>query len=187
MTADGQFLEVMPDSMETDSVRKARPTYQSASGRTLYGGGGITPDMIVAPDTLTSAEQALRRALLPYFGKYQAHILTVAQEQQGKVGPNFKVDPAWREEIYKRLTADTVKIDKAIWDAGASDVDRFIEDRVAKVAYGDTLVLRRNLRVDNQLRRAMELMRKGTTQQEIFAAAAKEPTAKPAATRRNGT
>ena len=167
MTADGQFLEVMPDSMETDSVRKARPVYKSASGRTLYGGGGITPDMIIAPDTLTSAEQALRRALLPYFGKYQGHILAVAEEQKGKVRPDFTVNPAWRDEVYRRLAADTVKIDKAVWDAGAADVDRFIEDRVAKVAFGDTLVLRRNLRVDNQLRRAMELMRKGTTQQEI--------------------
>jgi len=186
LNADGQFLEVQPDSLETDSVRKARPTYKSASGRTLYGGGGITPDMILAPDTLTSAEQTLRRALLPYFGKYQGHILAVAEDQKGKVRPDFVVNPAWREEVYRRLTADTVKIDKAVWDAGASDVDRFIEDRVAKVAFGDTLVLRRNLRIDNQLRRAVELMRKGTTQQEIFAAAAQEPVAKPAATRRSG-
>jgi carboxyl-terminal processing protease len=186
MNADGQFLEVLPDSMETDSVRKARPLYKSASGRTLYGGGGITPDMILAPDTLTTAEQTLRRALLPYFGKYQAHILTVAEEQKGKVRPDFVVNPAWREEVYRRLTADTVKIDKAVWDAGANDVDRFIEDRVAKVAFGDTLVLRRNLRIDNQLRRAVELMRKGSTQQEIFAAAAQEPAAKPATARRSG-
>jgi len=185
LTADGQFVEVLPDSMETDSVRKARPTFKSAAGRTVYGGGGITPDMIVAPDTLSSAEQALRRALLPYFGKYQGHILAVAEDQKGKVRPDFAVDPAWREEVYRRLSADTVKIDKAVWDAGASDVDRFIEDRVAKVAFGDTLVLRRNLRVDNQLRRAMEIMRKGTTQQEIFTAAAQEAAARPAA-RRSG-
>ena len=29
MNADGQFVEVLPDSLETDSVRKARPTYKS--------------------------------------------------------------------------------------------------------------------------------------------------------------
>ena len=65
MNADGQFVEVLPDSMETDSVRKARPTYKSSSGRTLYGGGAITPDVIVAPDTLSQAEQACHRAELP--------------------------------------------------------------------------------------------------------------------------
>jgi carboxyl-terminal processing protease len=178
LTADGQFLEVHPDSLETDSVRKARPLYKSASGRTLYGGGAITPDVIVSPDTLTTAEQTLRRALLPSLQKYLAAVQLVAESQKGKVTPAFTVNPAWRDEVYKRLVADTLKIDKAVWDAGASDVDRYIEERVAKVAFGDTLVRRRSMKDDNQLRRAVELMRKGTTQREIFAAAAAEAPAK---------
>jgi carboxyl-terminal processing protease len=175
MNAEGQYVEVLPDSLETDSVRKARPVYKSASGRTVYGGGAITPDVIVSPDTLSSAEQALRRALLPHFAKYFAHVNAVAEEQKGKVKPDFAYNTAWRDQVYQRLVADTVKIDKAVWDAGATDVDRAIDARVAKVAFGDTLVLRRGLKDDNQLRRAMELMRKGTTQREIFAAAAAAP------------
>jgi len=181
MNAEGQYVEVLPDSLETDSVRKARPVYKSASGRTVYGGGAITPDVIVSPDTLSSAEQALRRALLPHFAKYFAHVNAVAEEQKGKVKPDFAYNPAWREQVYQRLVADTVKIDKAVWDAGATDVDRAIDARVAKIAFGDTLVLRRGLRDDNQLRRAMELMRKGTTQREIFAAAAASTAAVPKA------
>jgi carboxyl-terminal processing protease len=174
-TADGQFLEVMPDSMETDSVRKARPTYKSASGRTLYGGGAITPDVIVSPDTLTGPEQQLRRQLAPYIQKYLNAIAVIAEQQKGKVTPTFAMNPAWRDQVWQKLVADTVKIDKAVWDAGATDVDRYIEERVAKLAFGDTLVRRRSLKDDNQLRRAMELMRKGSTQKDIFAAAALEP------------
>ena len=34
-----------------------RPTVASMGGRTLYGGGGITPDLAVLPDTLTLREQ----------------------------------------------------------------------------------------------------------------------------------
>jgi carboxyl-terminal processing protease len=79
-----------------------------------------------------------------------------------------------------------VKIDKAVWDAAATDVDRAIEERVAKIAFGDTLVRRRSLKDDNQLRRAMEIMRKGTTQKEIFTAAAAEPASKPGVARRSG-
>ncbi|MBL0939014.1 MAG: S41 family peptidase [Gemmatimonadaceae bacterium] len=187
MNAEGQYVEVLPDSMETDSVRKARPVFKSASGRTVYGGGAITPDVIVSPDTLSSAEQSLRRALLPHMAKYFAHVNSVAEEQKGKVKPDFVLSPTWRDEVYKRLVADTVKIDKAVWDAGATDVDRTVEERVAKISFGDTLVLRRRLKDDNQLRRAMELMRKGTTQREIFAAAAAEPsTSKPGVARRSG-
>ena len=97
INADGQFAEVLPDSMETDSVRKARPTFKSASGRTLYGGGAITPDVIVAPDTLSGAEQAFRRAIAPSFQKYFNEIAVIAEGQKGKVKPDFTVNPAWRE------------------------------------------------------------------------------------------
>ena len=175
LNADGQFLEVLPDSMETDSVRKARPTYKSASGRTLYGGGAITPDVIVAPDTLSGAEQAFRRAIAPSFQKYFNQIAVIAEGQKGKVKPDFTVNPAWRDELYQRLVADTVKIDKAVWDGGAPDIDRAIEDRVAKIAFGDTLVRRRSLKDDNQLRAAIDLLKKAVVQKDVFTAAGAAP------------
>jgi carboxyl-terminal processing protease len=185
MNAEGQFVEVMPDSMETDSVRHARPTFKSAAGRTLYGGGAITPDVIVAPDTLSSAEQALRRILAPNIQKYFNHIAVIAEAQKGKVRPDFAVTPAMREELYQRLQADTVKIDRTVWDGGAADVDRYLEERIAKISFGDTLVRRRSLRDDNQLRRAIEIMKKGATQKELFTAAAAEPSSsKPGVARR---
>lgn len=188
LNADGQFVEVVPDSLETDSVRKARPTFKSASGRTVYGGGAITPDIIVSPDTLSGAEQAFRRAIAPSFQKYFNQIAVIAEGQKGKVKPDFVVNPAWREELYQKLVADTVKIDKAVWDGGAPDIDRAIEDRVAKVAFGDTLVRRRSLKDDNQLRTALGLLRKATTQQDVFTAAGDAPTVtKAGVARRSGS
>lgn len=185
--ADGQFVEVISDSLETDSVRKARPVYKSTGGRTLYGGGAITPDVIVAADTLTTGEQALRRALAPHFTKYFSAIGVMAQELKPKVTkPDFTVDPAWREDLYRRLVADTVKIDKAIYDKGAADVDRAIESRVAKVAFGEAAAAMHTLKDDSQLRRAIDLLHKGTTQKEIFTAAAAEPTTKASKSSRGG-
>ncbi|MES2522851.1 MAG: S41 family peptidase [Gemmatimonadota bacterium] len=171
LTADGQYVEVLPDSLETDSVRKARPQYKSASGRTLYGGGAITPDVIVAADTLSTPEQTLGRALAPQGQKYLTRLYEIADEQKSKVTPNFRVDPAWREELFRRLVADTVKVDKAIFDAGSSYVDRDLENRIARVAFGDTTVRRHTLKDDVQLRRAMDILRKANTQQEVFTAA----------------
>lgn len=173
--ADGQFVEVTPDSLETDSVRKARPVYKSTAGRTLYGGGAITPDVFVSPDTISTKEQVLARAMAPHFAKFFSALQQLAEEQKGKVKSDFTVNPAWREELYRRLTADTVKIDKAVYDAGASWVDRYIEGRVAKVSFGEAAAKLHEVKDDNQLRRAMELLRKGATQKEIFAAAAAEP------------
>lgn len=173
---NGQFVEVMPDSIETDSARKAKPVYKSLnSGRTLYGGGAITPDVYVAGDTLSTPEQQLRRAIAPASQKYLLHLNEIAEDQKGKVKSDFTVNPAWREELYRKLVADTVKIDKAVYDAGADDIDRALEDRVAKVAFGDTAVKRHQLHDDNQLRAAIDLLRKSTTQKDVFAAAALMP------------
>ena len=42
-----------PDSLETDTVKRNRPKYKSDAGRVIYGGGAITPDVVVQPDTLS--------------------------------------------------------------------------------------------------------------------------------------
>src|SRR5450830_1469860 len=60
---DGQFVEVHPDSLESDSARKARPRYKSDAGRVVFGGGAITPDVILPDDTLSSVEQRVAKAL----------------------------------------------------------------------------------------------------------------------------
>jgi hypothetical protein len=62
---NGNYVEVAPDSLETDAARRERPQFKSAGGRVVYGGGAITPDVIVPYDTLTTAEQKLARALVP--------------------------------------------------------------------------------------------------------------------------
>jgi len=58
---DGRFVQdTASDSLETDAVRKTRPAYKSDAGRTVYGGGGITPDVIVKPDTISTADKTAR-------------------------------------------------------------------------------------------------------------------------------
>ena len=178
--AEGQFVEVVSDSVETDSARKARPIYKSlGAGRTLYGGGAITPDLFVASDTISTKEQVLARAIAPSFQKFFSSIDLIAQEQKGKVKQDFTVNPAWREDLYRRLVADSVKVDKAVYDAGAPWVDRYIESRVAKVSFGEAAAKMHEIDDDNQLRRAIALLHKGTTQKEIFAAAALEQPSRP--------
>ena len=55
LLADGRFVETKPDSLETEAEKKAKPKFNSDAGRTVYGGGGITPDVIVPDDTLVHA------------------------------------------------------------------------------------------------------------------------------------
>jgi carboxyl-terminal processing protease len=174
---DGSFIEVLPDSMETDSVRKSRPKFKSDAGRIVYGGGAVTPDVIVPPDTLTTEEQKLLNALAPKAQIVRSTLINYAVEQKGKVQPNFVVSKAWRDEFYNRLVAQGVKVDKAQFEAGGSEIDRLLGSSIARIAFGDSTAKRRDIADDAQLRKSLEMLKQGQTQRDLFALAGQQITA----------
>jgi carboxyl-terminal processing protease len=163
--------------METDSVRKNRPKFKSDGGRTVYGGGAVTPDVIVQPDTLTSDEQKLLNALAPKAQVVRSTLINYAVEQKGKVQPDFNVTKAQRDEFYNRLVAQGVKVDKAQFEAGGSEIDRLLLSSIARIAFGDSTEKRRELADDAQLRRSLDLLKRGQTQRDLFAVAGQQITA----------
>jgi carboxyl-terminal processing protease len=175
LTPDGQYVEVHPDSLETDSARKARPTYKSDAGRTLFGGGAITPDLLVRPDTFTTPEQELVRAIAPKSQDVYVTLYDLAFELKDKVAIDFTVQPAWRDELYNRLQRKGVEIDRGLYDRGSRWVDRQLEARIARTAFGDSTERRRRLPDDPQLQKAIEVLRKGLTQKELLALASTAP------------
>ena len=174
---DGSFVEVLPDSMETDSVRKSRPKFKSDAGRIVYGGGAVTPDVIVQPDTLTTEEQKLLNALAPKAQVVRSTLINYAVEQKGKVRPDFVVTKTQRDEFYNRLVAQGVKVDKAQFEAGGSEIDRLLGSSIARIAFGDSTAKRRDVADDSQLRRSLEMIKQGQTQRDLFAVAGQQITA----------
>jgi carboxyl-terminal processing protease len=167
---DGRLVEVTPDSLETDSVRKARPAFKSDGGRVVYGGGGITPDVIVPSDTITDAEQTFLKALAPKSQESYLVLYRTALEQKRVVSPSFTVQQTWRDSVYARLTKAGVQVTHAEFDAARELVDRDLERRVASMAFGDSAAFRRTIAYDTQLKRAVDLLRANGTQRDLLAA-----------------
>ncbi len=172
---DGQFVEVHPDSLESDSARKARPTYKSTAGRLLYGGGAITPDIAVRPDTFTTAEQNFLRGTATKSQDIYVSMYDLAFELKSQVKPDFQVLPAWRDELYNRLKKKGVEIDRALYDGGSRYLDRQLERRIARLAFGDSAVGRRALPDDPQLQRAIDILKKNPSTRELIALASAAP------------
>jgi carboxyl-terminal processing protease len=168
---NGDFVEVMPDSLETDSARKARPVFKSDAGRTVYGGGGITPDIIIPADTLSTAEQKLFNAFAPKTVAVRTVLLNYSLELKKTVKQDFVVPPTWREEFYRRLQAQGVTIDRSLYNAAGGEVDRLIGNSVARLAFGDSTAKRRAISDDVQLTRAVAAARQASTQRELLALA----------------
>jgi carboxyl-terminal processing protease len=170
----GEFVEVMPDSLETDSVRRSRPAFKSDAGRIVYGGGAITPDIIVRPDTLTTSEQKVFNIFAPKTTDVRAALMDYALELKKTVKPNFTVQPAWREEFYRRLQAKGVTVDHSQYEQAGTEIDRLLGNTVARLAFGDSTAKRRSVADDNQLMRAIDVLKQSQTQQDLFAIAQRE-------------
>lgn len=168
----GDYIEVAPDSLETEADRRLRPEFRSAGGRVVYGGGAITPDVIVRYDTLTTAEQKLARTLVPRSQDLYLVLDDYAFSLKGSITPDFQVTAAMRDEFLKRLTAKGIAVEKADWDAGRRYVDRILDDRISRRAFGDSTAKRRDVPEDRQLQKAMELLRRGRTTAELLTLAA---------------
>jgi carboxyl-terminal processing protease len=168
---DGRFVETHPDSLETDSARKTRPAFRSDAGRTVYGGGGITPDVIVTDDTLSTIEQQFLRAIAPKAQIVRSTLESYALELKGSVKRDFVLSPEWTAEVARRLTARGVTIEPRFQSAATRLLGRELEQRVARMAFGEAAAKEREVPTDRQLSQAMSLLEKVTTQRDLFAVA----------------
>ncbi len=153
LAVSGQWVE--PPDLE------GRETVQSFGGRTLYGGGGITPDVIVLPDTLTSDERRDVLQLYEAAGELNQAVFNFAvrflQQNPGLSG-DFRLSDANVEDFYGTLPSQGVDVERSVLE-GASRFVRFqLEREIALRLGGDAVEFRRLRRADAALRRAVELL-----------------------------
>ena len=177
---DGTFApeDTLPPS---DSALAARPVFHSDAGRPVYGGGGITPDVVVRADSLSATERTLLRALSARATASNQVLSEYTLELSRGVPPGFTANPAWREELYRRLEKDGVRVDRAQYNAGATLIDRMIQGRVASLAFGDSASFKLGIPNDTQLQSALGIVRGAHSQAEALARANAAARAQPPA------
>jgi carboxyl-terminal processing protease len=166
---DGRFVETRPDSMETEAEKKARPKYSSDAGRTVYGGGGIAPDVIVPDDTLQTSEQEFLRAIAPKAQQFITVLNQYAFDLRKSAAKDFTVTPEWRTELRRRLSDAGVKIDPKYESAATTVLDRELDRRVARLVLGDAGARQRSVSEDHQLARAIALLDNARSQEALLA------------------
>jgi carboxyl-terminal processing protease len=167
---DERFVEYDDPQPEDSAPQRKRPVFASDGGRPILGGGGVTPDVIVRPDTLTGAERELARALAPQLPLWMSAVYNTARDLKPRTRSDFTIDPAWRDTIWQRLEKN-VKVTRAQFDAGVGVIDRELERRLAGLAFGDSASFRRTIKWDVQLRTALDYLERGRTQRQLVALA----------------
>jgi carboxyl-terminal processing protease len=172
-----------PDKESTDSALKERPIFHTDAGRVVRGGGGIVPDLVIRPDSLTSAERDFAKALGNGLPQYRDALTTIALEAKkthGVKSESFKVTPAMRQQVLQRLRAKDVQIGTAVFNGAGNLIDQQLGYEIARYVFGRPAEFRRRAAQDLQMQTAIGLLRKAQTPKQLLGLAQASVSAAPA-------
>lgn len=154
-----------------------RPTYESASGRTLYGGGGITPDLFVMPETLSAAEVSSVQRLFARGGGFSLALFNYAVEYVSAhpdLQPGFEVSQADLSDFFTTLPEFNAGVDRVDFEGAERFVRYQLEGEIALQAWGEAGQFRQLQGHDRQLARAIEVLMGAESPAELIQDVASE-------------
>jgi len=154
---------------DTPPVKRER--FRTDAGRVVYGGGGITPDLIAGDSTVPFAEGNLIAALGANAGHFRDAISDYAlylRATRGVTSPDFVVTPAMRDEVWKRMRARGIDIPRSVFDEAEPLVSRLIGFDIARYVFGPEAEFRRRASVDTPLLKALDLAHGARSEAELL-------------------
>lgn len=156
-TLEGENLNHDKDTKDT-----SRPEYKTLKGRTVFGGGGISPDYFVKMDTLTSYTVQLRR--LNLFYEYVESYLT---SNRKSIENNYKNYIEFRDKfvVDERMLGDLkdlarkkkVEFDNVAFNRDIDFIKISIKSQIARDLWGNEGNYAVFISNDDQVQKALEL------------------------------
>jgi carboxyl-terminal processing protease len=165
LTLDGRLV-AHPDTAQ-------RPTFKSDGGRTVFGGGGITPDLVVFPDTLSLVEQGAVQDLYRQAGALERAFFNYAVrriQSSPNLPRNFELQPGDLQTFATSLQESDMQVDPAT----LRGAERFLRYRltreIALQAWGEQGAFERVRQFDTQLVSALGVLRGATAPKDVYKA-----------------
>ena len=153
------------------TVRDGRPEFESVGGRALLGGGGITPDLFVSPETLSSEEADAVYRVFSRAGGFTAALFDYAisfVQDHPNAQPGFVLRDADLRDFYETLPEWGAEFGLAQFMAAERFVRYRIEMEIALQAWGDAGQFEQSRKHDSQLAAAVELLRGATNPADLI-------------------
>jgi carboxyl-terminal processing protease len=162
----------VPADDDTGDPLPSKPErFRTDAGRTVYGGGGITPDVIAGDSTTPLVEANFIRALGAKAAHFRDAVTDYALHLKaagGITSPDFVVTPAMREEVWRRMRARGIDIPRPVYDEAEPLVSRVVGFDIARYVFGAEAEFRRRAAADKPLQKALELARGAKTEQDLL-------------------
>jgi carboxyl-terminal processing protease len=160
---DGEELSLREAESNIEIPDEDRPIFHTTGGRTVYGGGGITPDLTLDVRTFGELERRLERDAL-FFS------FAVDYTTHNKVGDDFVVDDAMLQAFKKMLGEREFEYkDEEFSGESLNYVKRAIAREIVSKEFGRQAMYRRVLEQDPDFQRVLSIMRDAPTLKEMFA------------------
>ena len=159
------------DALHTLGAETPRPSFRTDAGRTVLGGGGITPDVPVIDSATDAQEASLQLAVGKHVAEFRDALTdyALALKAKGSVtSRTFTITPAMRNELYERLRAKKVVLPRPIFEADAPLLDRLLADQIARYVFGPEAEFERVMSRDNDVTTALGILAKARTPQDLF-------------------
>ena len=173
-----QEAQVVAAQRGQDSKPDTTLAFKTDAGRTVYGGGGIRPDIYVTADTFTTAERTFVRALGDKIPVYRDALTSYAIElKEGNrlANPNFTVTEGMVDEIVRRIRAKGAELPDSVIGGARTLLHQELGYEAARYVFGRSVEFRRRIADDPQVKRALALAQKAKTPQDLLTLATTPP------------
>jgi carboxyl-terminal processing protease len=160
------------DDEEPTPPRKQR--YLTDAKRIVYGGGGISPDVIASDSAVSEETRRLQAALGRKVGVFRDALTDYALSLKGKGGTtsDFAVTSAMLDELWNRMTARGIDMPRMLYDESSRIVSQLLTFEIARYVFGPEMEFRRRVANDRAIAIALELAAGARTQRELLDRAA---------------
>lgn len=161
-----QRPERLGDSLPLALAADSLPVFRTDGGRTVRGGGGIMPDVVVRRDSLPAAERAFLDGLGSRLPSYRDAVTTVALRIRSREvirEAEFEVSAAMRAELLAELASRGIPEAHLRTPGAAPVLARDLGHEVARYALGRPAELRRRALIDRQVQAAFTALRAAPT------------------------
>lgn len=143
-----------------DEAPRDRPRYRTLGGRTVHGGGGIVPDVVIG-DTLPDAREAALNAAIAgkaqAFRSAMADVSLAVRRERLVDSPDFQVTQELHDMLYDRLQARGVRIPRVVFDDVGPVISRHLVYEIARFVFGPDAEFQRRAADDQVLRAALRI------------------------------
>jgi carboxyl-terminal processing protease len=158
-----------------------RVPFRTDDGRVVYGGGGITPDLLVAPTDSMNGTRGFWRMIgagTPKFRDALTESALAVKAAHAVRSPDFDVTDSLRQSLWQRIAAKGIRLDRVHYDSVSAVVNRLLGIEIARYALGPDAEFRRRMSDDRVIAAALELSNGAQVENDLLRRAGERRAAK---------